>query len=77
MIRVANLRHQIMVEPEFRVVLLRNLITAEGEEVRRFRLTKPKISLRTSQGPAGAGGRPKRDIERSRSGRVSRNNPMR
>ena len=37
MIRVANLRHQAMVEPEFRMILLRNTITAEGDEVRRFR----------------------------------------
>jgi inward rectifier potassium channel len=36
MIRVANLRHQAMVEPEFRMVLLRNIVTAEGEEMRRF-----------------------------------------
>jgi inward rectifier potassium channel len=36
MIRVANLRHQAMVEPEFRMILLRNVMTAEGEEVRRF-----------------------------------------
>src|SRR6202048_4338211 len=35
-IRVANLRHQAMVEPEFRMILLRNIITAEGEEVRRL-----------------------------------------
>jgi inward rectifier potassium channel len=40
MIRVANLRHQIMVEPEFRMVVLRSIITAEGEEVRRFRSLK-------------------------------------
>ena len=40
MIRVANLRHQVMVEPEFRMTLLRNVITAEGEEVRRFRSLK-------------------------------------
>src|SRR5208282_4585112 len=40
MIRVANLRHQAMVEPEFRIILLRNTITAEGEEVRRFRSLK-------------------------------------
>src|ERR1700726_4694824 len=40
MIRVANLRHQAMVEPEFRVILLRNVITAEGGEVRRFRSLK-------------------------------------
>ena len=37
MIRVANLRHQAMVEPEFRMILLRNTITAEGDDVRRFR----------------------------------------
>src|SRR6478672_84588 len=36
MIRVANLRHQAMVEPEFRMLLLRNMITSEGEDVRRF-----------------------------------------
>ena len=40
MIRVANLRHQAMVEPEFRMLLLRNTITTEGEEVRRFRSLK-------------------------------------
>src|SRR6266446_6724988 len=37
MIRVANLRHTAMVEPEFRMILLRNTITAEGHDVRRFR----------------------------------------
>src|SRR5271169_35352 len=37
MIRVANLRHQAMVEPEFRMILLRSIITAEGDDVRRFR----------------------------------------
>jgi inward rectifier potassium channel len=37
MIRVANLRHTAMVEPEFRMILLRNTVTAEGYEVRRFR----------------------------------------
>ena len=37
MIRLANLRHQAMVEPEFRMILLRNVITAEGDDVRRFR----------------------------------------
>jgi inward rectifier potassium channel len=37
MIRVANLRHTAMVEPEFRIILLRNTVTAEGHEVRRFR----------------------------------------
>ena len=36
MIRVANLRHQAMVEPEFRMVLLRNIITIEGDDMRRF-----------------------------------------
>ena len=40
MIRVANLRHQAMVEPEFRMMLLRNTITAEGDDVRRFRSLK-------------------------------------
>jgi inward rectifier potassium channel len=40
MIRLANLRHQAMVEPEFRMILLRNIITAEGDEVRRFRSLK-------------------------------------
>ena len=40
MIRVANLRHQAMVEPEFRMLLFRNTVTAEGEEVRRFRSLK-------------------------------------
>jgi inward rectifier potassium channel len=40
MIRVANLRHQAMVEPEFRMILLRSTITAEGDEVRRFRSLK-------------------------------------
>jgi inward rectifier potassium channel len=40
MIRVANLRHQAMVEPEFRMILLRNVVTAEGDEVRRFRPLK-------------------------------------
>jgi Inward rectifier potassium channel C-terminal domain len=30
MIRIANLRHQAMVEPEFRMILLRDSITAEG-----------------------------------------------
>ena len=36
MIRVANLRHQAMVEPEFRMILLRSVVTAEGDDVRRF-----------------------------------------
>ncbi len=40
MIRVANLRHQAMVEPEFRMLLLRSTVTAEGEDVRRFRSLK-------------------------------------
>ena len=40
MIRVANLRHQAMVEPEFRMILMRDSITAEGGEVRRFRSLK-------------------------------------
>jgi inward rectifier potassium channel len=36
MIRVANLRHQAMVEPEFNMILLRNIVTAEGDDMRRF-----------------------------------------
>jgi inward rectifier potassium channel len=40
MIRLANLRHQAMVEPEFRMIFLRNIITAEGDEVRRFHSLK-------------------------------------
>jgi inward rectifier potassium channel len=40
MIRVANLRHQAMVEPEFRMVLLRSIITAEGDDMRRFHSLK-------------------------------------
>jgi inward rectifier potassium channel len=36
MIRLANLRHQAMVEPDFRMMFLRNVMTVEGEEVRRF-----------------------------------------
>src|ERR1700724_3564208 len=40
MIRVANLRHQAMVEPEFRMILLRSVVTAEGDDVRRFNSLK-------------------------------------
>ena len=40
MIRVANLRHQAMVEPEFRIILLRNTVTVEGNDERRFRSLK-------------------------------------
>jgi inward rectifier potassium channel len=36
MLRVANLRHQSMVEAEFRVMLIRNEATKEDPEVRRF-----------------------------------------
>jgi inward rectifier potassium channel len=36
MVRVANLRHQAMVEPEFRMILLRNIVTVEGDDMRRF-----------------------------------------
>ena len=36
MIRVANLRHQAMVEPDFRMLLVINSFTLEGEEMRRF-----------------------------------------
>jgi inward rectifier potassium channel len=40
MIRLANLRHQAMVEPEFHMIMARNTVTAEGDEVRRFRSLK-------------------------------------
>jgi len=40
MIRVANLRHQAMAEPEFRMILIRSTVTAEGDDVRRFRSLK-------------------------------------
>ena len=40
MIRVANLRHEAMVEPEFRMLLLRNILTAEGDDMRLFRSLK-------------------------------------
>ena len=36
MIRVANLRHHTMAEAEFRVMMIRNEPTKEGEEFRRF-----------------------------------------
>jgi inward rectifier potassium channel len=36
MMRVANLRHQAMAEAEFRVMLIRNELVREGEEMRRF-----------------------------------------
>src|SRR3984957_11918591 len=36
MVRVANLRHQAMVEPDFRMLLIINSVTLEGEEMRRF-----------------------------------------
>src|SRR5271167_3420215 len=36
MIRVANLRHEAMVEPDFRMLLVINSVTLEGEEMRRF-----------------------------------------
>src|SRR6202011_1562203 len=54
-IRLANLRHQAMVEPEFRMILLRNTITVEGEEVRRFRAASGKdmFSLKVSTENAG------------------------
>jgi inward rectifier potassium channel len=40
MIRLANLRHQAMVEPEFRMIMARNTLSAEGDDVRRFRSLK-------------------------------------
>lgn len=36
MLRVANMRHQAMVEAEFRVMFIRNELVKEGEEMRRF-----------------------------------------
>jgi inward rectifier potassium channel len=36
MIRVANLRHQAMVEAHFHMILVRTDVTIEGEEIRRF-----------------------------------------
>jgi inward rectifier potassium channel len=44
MIRVANLRHQPMIEAEFRMIMLRSHITVEGEEMRRFRPLKLEFS---------------------------------
>src|SRR5580692_9662580 len=40
MIRVANLRHQAMVEPDFRMLLVINSFTLEGDEMRRFHALK-------------------------------------
>jgi inward rectifier potassium channel len=36
MLRVANLRHQAMVEAEFRLMIILNLPTKEGDHMRRF-----------------------------------------
>jgi len=36
MIRLVNLRHHTMVEADFRLLLMRNELTKEGEDVRRF-----------------------------------------
>jgi inward rectifier potassium channel len=36
LIRLVNLRHHTMVEAEFRLLLMRNELTKEGEDVRRF-----------------------------------------
>jgi len=36
MIRVANLRHQTMAEAQFRMIMIRNEIVKEGEEMRKF-----------------------------------------
>jgi inward rectifier potassium channel len=36
MLRVANLRHQAMMEAHFHMILVRSDMTAEGEEIRRF-----------------------------------------
>jgi inward rectifier potassium channel len=36
MVRLANLRHHAMVEADFRLLYMRNEVTKEGEDVRRF-----------------------------------------
>ncbi|HEX3444341.1 MAG TPA: ion channel, partial [Chthoniobacterales bacterium] len=36
MIRIANLRHQAMMQAHFHMILVRSDITVEGEEIRRF-----------------------------------------
>jgi inward rectifier potassium channel len=36
MVRVANLRHQAMMEAHFTMILVRSDVTVEGEEIRRF-----------------------------------------
>jgi inward rectifier potassium channel len=36
MVRIANLRHQAMMQAHFHMILVRSDITAEGEEIRRF-----------------------------------------
>ena len=36
MVRIANLRHQAMMQAHFHMILVRSDITVEGEEVRRF-----------------------------------------
>jgi inward rectifier potassium channel len=36
MFRLANLRHHAMVEAQFRLLLMRNELTKEGEDIRRF-----------------------------------------
>ena len=43
MMRVANLRHQAMVEAEFRMMLIRNETVAEGEVLRRFHVLPLQI----------------------------------
>ncbi len=48
MLRVANLRHQAMVEAEFRLMLMRNERVAEGEILRRFhdlKMLMPRLTL--------------------------------
>ena len=43
MLRIANLRHQAMVEAEFRLMLIRTEMTREGEDMRRFHELKMQI----------------------------------
>ena len=48
MLRVANLRHQAVVEAEFRLMLLRNEWVKEGEVLRRFhdlKMQLPRLTL--------------------------------
>ncbi len=48
MLRIANLRHQAMVEAEFRLMLMRNEWVKEGDTMRRFhdlKMQMPRLTL--------------------------------